>query len=232
MVKFFSKSLELLHSSSCSQARHESDEHRGLNERPKKVAGEEYMVNKNITLCLISILQNIEWKVNNQTHCNLLEACLFLVLEQTGRLVSEAVFTEHVAASDNPGHITKAKAFIKKDFTRFESRYIVQVLDAALGDENRKRLIAEVLSGKKSQNESNILTQPLIPNTNVLSRVTLLLQSTLVKSAIGESNMESLGMLTPPTEQLGQVSDEGEENYGSEWLLGRVWAIVGWDLIT
>ncbi|RKF83148.1 hypothetical protein GcC1_006001 [Golovinomyces cichoracearum] len=228
MVMFFRTSLDILHTSSRMQANHEKSHDHDPCDKGSDMEKTEYIVNKSVAHCLSSILRNIDWETNNSGHGSFLEGILFLILEHTGHLISEAVFLEHVAASDNPGNATKSTTIKDDKFTRFESRYIVQVLHAAFGDQNRKRVLAQVLS---ANNPSMFAPSAMLSN-DFLSRASFLLQSTLVKSAVGSDDLVSLRLPTPPTEEFDFNLDEGRNNYGSEWLLEQVWAIIGWDLVT
>ncbi|KAE9372298.1 hypothetical protein N431DRAFT_439408, partial [Stipitochalara longipes BDJ] len=162
---------------------------------------------------------------------------LFCVLEKAGRLVSEAVFAEHVATSDNPGNISKADDPLSSGLVKHESRYLVQILQAAVGGSKKRELIAQVLAqGKPTLNSQNRATESVISaalSGDLLSKVRKLLQSTLVKSAVGGLDLQTLRLPTPPLEEAEmQVEIEGEvEKYGSEWLIQSIWGIIGWDLI-
>ncbi|TQS38097.1 hypothetical protein Golomagni_01404 [Golovinomyces magnicellulatus] len=230
MVMFFRTSLDILHTSSRMQANHEKSHDHDPCDKSSDMEETEYIVNKSVARCLCSILRNIDWESNDSGHGSFLEGILFLILEHTGHLISEAVFLEHVAASDNPGNATKSTTIEEENFTRFESRYIVQILHAAFGDQSKKRVLAQVLS---ANNPSMFAPSPSAMLSNdLLSRASFLLQSTLVKSAVGSDDLASLRLPTPPTEESDFIHDEGRNNYGSEWLLEQVWGIIGWDLVT
>jgi hypothetical protein len=194
-------------------------------------------VTKYLANCLVSILDGIEWKVGRPGHADLLEGMLFCVLEEAGRLVSEAVFAEHVATSDNPGNISKTNDPMLQKSINHESRYLVQILQAAVGGTKKRELIAQVLAqGNPDSNEQRRLAgsaMSLALSGDLLSKTRKLLQSTLVRSAVGESNLETLRLPTPPLEETDMpLETNGQiEKYGSEWLVQSVWGIIGWDLI-
>jgi hypothetical protein len=238
MVMFFNKALKLLHTICKMQA--ESEVARD-NQRPRRKRSRaeerEYIVTKTLASSLASIACGIEWKVGQTGHADLLEGMLFCIMEQTGRLLSEAVFAEHVATSDNPGNISKTDDLVPSGSVKRESRYMVQILQAALGGIARRKLIAQVLALGKSSSfqQSHVAGSTLssTPPSNLLSKVKKLLQSTLVKSAVGGFDLETLRLPTPPIEEaeLAIEVDEELEKYGSEWLVQSVCGIIGWDMI-
>jgi hypothetical protein len=238
MVSFFNKSLNLLHNLSNLQTKHEAAQD-NLRPRHKRSRTEdsEYIVNKYLANSLSCIVHSLEWKAQKPGHTDLLEGMLFCILEHTGRLVSEAVFGEHVATSDNPGNIAKYDALVASGSFKNESRYMVQILQAALCGSTRKELIAKVLTqggtNEKIQFHLEGSTLSSALSSDLLFRTKKLLQSTLVKSAVGGHDLDTLRLPTPPIEELEpqvETSDEIEK-YGSEWLIENVWAIIGWDII-
>ncbi|POS82775.1 hypothetical protein EPUL_005742 [Erysiphe pulchra] len=233
MVIFFQKSLELMHSSGHLQVDHEKNHFRDAHSKDSTAIEEDYIVNKSVARCLTSILQNLNWDTKNPSHSDFCEGIIFLILDYTGRLISEAVFSEHVAGSNNPGNITNNVAEVNQSVIRFESKYIVQILQAVLDSESKKRVVVDILSSNINKHDRCTLVDPSMSCKGLFSRVTFLLQSTLVRSALGGENMESLRLPTPPAEGVKLNSVEGkEEKYSSEWLLEKVWDIIGWDLIT
>ncbi|RKF54859.1 hypothetical protein OnM2_094036 [Erysiphe neolycopersici] len=233
MVMFFQKSLELMHSSVYLQTEHEKYHFQDVCSKDSTTIEEDYIVIKSVARCLTSILQNLNWDAKNSSHSDFCEGIIFLILDYTGRLISEAVFSEHVAGSDNPGNITNTAAQVNQSVIRLESKYIVQILQAALDSESKKRVVANILSSNINRDDRCTLADLSMSYEDLFSRATFLLQSTLVKSAVGGETMESLRLPTPPTERVELDSVEGnEEKYSSEWLLEKVWGIIGWDLIT
>ncbi|KAN0110452.1 hypothetical protein V8E51_006839 [Hyaloscypha variabilis] len=238
MVMFCNKALNLRRSLGNLQAQFEVDQDA---QRPRqkrsRVEPREYTVTKYLANCLVSLLDGIEWKVGRPGHADLLEGMLFCVLEEAGRLVSEAVFAEHVATSDNPGNISKTNDPMLQKSINHESRYLVQILQAAVGGTKKRALIAQVLAqGNPDSNEQRRLAgsaMSLALSGDLLSKTRKLLQSTLVRSAVGESNLETLRLPTPPLEETDMpLETNGQiEKYGSEWLVQSVWGIIGWDLI-
>ncbi len=68
---------------------------------------------------------------------------------------------------------------------------------------------------------------------DLFSSVKKLLQSSLVKTAVGGPCMETLRMLTPPLEATNVENEEIAvfERYGTDWLIEAVWGLIGWDLM-
>jgi hypothetical protein len=238
MVMFFKKALCLLHNLASLQATSETipETQRPIQKR-SRIEEREYVVTKSLANSLASIAYSIEWKPGQSGHSNLLEGILFCILEHTGRLVSEAVFSEHVAVSDNPGNISKVDDSIPSRSVRHESRYLVQILRAAMGGLNKKEVIAQALAANSSTSSMN---GPLVGSTisstlsaDLLSKAKKLLQSTLVKAAVGGTDLESLRLPTPPIEEIDVPVevDDPVEKYGSEWLIQSVWGLVGWDMV-
>jgi hypothetical protein len=262
MVMFFNKALNLLQTVISLQTEHEAvHERRKSRHKRCRVDEEEYIVNKYLTKSLASMAYGLEWKADQPGHSDLLEGFLFSVLEHIGRLVSEAVFAEHVATSDKPGNITKNTPLSPaKD--SLESRYMIKILYAALGGSDRKDLVARVLAtGKRqlsrlrssvgssllspdkadikglsrySDAAEKVLQIANDPSGDLLSKGKKLLQSTLVKSAVGGGELETLRLPTPPAEESISILGANNENerFGSDWLIETVWALIGWDLIT
>ena len=195
---------------------------------------EEYVVNKYLARALASMSQ-MDWNVGQSGHCEILEGMLYFVLDHTGRLVSNAVFDEHVAKSDRPGNITQNGPPPLVEAVKLETRYIVQILYAALGTSSaRKELIARVLADR-SLNTSAQLRSIESSNTtqDILNKARKTIQSSLLKSAVGGDELE--GLKTPVSvdiESVVSVELHGHgEKYGVEWLLGSVWALVGWEMV-
>jgi len=236
LVMFFNKTLDFLKKLCSLQEEHEiiQRDRRQRDKRPR-IGEEEYAVNKYLTKMLASIAYSLEWKVGQPGHCELLEGILFSTIEHIGRLVSEVVFGEHVASSDNPGNITKSAHVAPKAPGRSEARYIVQVLHAALGGTDRKYLVSQILADKQTilRASETPSSEGLSENLLLLSKVKRLLQSTLMKSTIGGEELETLKLPAPPEErtEVRNVARIQAEKYGSDWLIETVWALIGWDLI-
>lgn len=235
LVLFFSKSLDFLRTLSNLQAETEEDRMRQMRWSKKARLEEgEYAINKYLAGMLASVSYGLEWKAAHPGHADLLEGILFTILEHTGRLLSEAVFDEHVAASNNLGNITKEGTSGCRSSARIEARYIVQVLHAALGGDERKDLVAQLLAAGKINAGS--LRQGSVHgvfSADLLVKAKKLLQSTLMKSAVGGEDLETLRLPTPPVERtvLPAAKGAGVERYGSDWLVETVWALIGWDLM-
>ncbi|KUJ21955.1 uncharacterized protein LY89DRAFT_390190 [Mollisia scopiformis] len=235
MVMLFNRGLNILRTISAEQATHDmaARSHSPQHKRPRIEAG-EYLVNKYLANALAAIAHNAQWKAQQPAHCEILEGCLFSILEHTGRLVSEAIFGEHVASSDLPANITTNAGSVVRGFVRPEARYIIQVLHALAGAGDRRGLVTQILAaGKTSLNEQLRATNPTNLDIfgDLLSKSKRLLQITLVKSAVGGADLESLRLPTPPLETSNVATEERLEKYGKEWLIEMVWGIIGWDIV-
>jgi hypothetical protein len=80
---------------------------------------------------------------------------------------------------------------------------------------------------------ANVQQYPQAEKTkDLLVKARKMIQSSLVKSALGGEELQSLKMPTTPDEEEPQTLEISTrvEMYGPEWLLESVWALVGWDL--
>ncbi|KAF4636782.1 hypothetical protein G7Y89_g1282 [Cudoniella acicularis] len=233
MVTFFNKVLNELQSMSKQQAEHEEQARRRLRHKRPKVEEQEYAVNKYISAALCSIVSNLEWGVGKPGHRDLLEGILFCILGHAGRLLSCAIFEEHVAKSKKPGNVTENNPLVGPETARFEARYIVQILYAAMGGSDKKSLVTEVLAFERGDAEPLRQLRNPPKCRSLVDKAKMVVQSTLVKSALGGEEFESLKLPAPPME--GNIFLEadvvGAEAYGSEWFVDIVWAIVGWDMV-
>lgn len=234
LAMFFNTALDHLHKVCTLQAENEGDSKRKTRKRRSKTDA-EYAVNKYLGQALISITR-LEWTAGSPGHSDILESILFSILAHTGRLVSNAVFNEHVAVSDNVGNITLDDTDTPRPGAHLEARYFIPILREAIGTTNDRRdLISRVLchGGRDSKNQRQA-TRPHMQEAaakSLLIKARKLLQETLVKFAVGGEELHSLAMPENP----GHLDDEVEpiydaEKYGREWLLESVWAIVGWEL--
>ncbi|PBP18532.1 hypothetical protein BUE80_DR010673 [Diplocarpon rosae] len=232
VVMLFKRTLDLLPIISGLQAEDERlDRSQHTRSKRTRVETAEYAVNKYLAQTLASTVKTLEWKHNQAGHTEILEGLLFSLLEHTGRLISYSVFGEHVAASDNPGNISKSLEAREDGVLSSESRYMVQVLHALLGGSDRKEFVAGMLASGRSSSRGIGLVS--VASGDMLSKTRKLLQSTLLKSTVGGIELESLRLPRPPSESSDlQQDDAVVETYGREWLLEIVWGLVGWDLMT
>lgn len=235
LVMFFKIALDHLHTVCTLQAENEIAERRRTRSKRVKIE-DEYAVNKYLCEALISIAQ-IEWKVELPGHSDVWEGILFSILDFTGRLVSNAVFNEHVAMSDHVGNITKEGPALLPEAAKLESRYIVLVLRAALGGSNaRKELVARILSAHPAKpdvpSRHGSLQASADHTHNLLIKARKTMQQTLVKSAVGGERLEGLRLPQPPEDDstYSSQADCCVEKFGQEWLLESVWALIGWEL--
>jgi len=235
MISFFQGSLSFFRTA-CEAQKVEASNNRGLRQKRIRTEIEEYAVNKLLAKMLSSILYSLEWKPHQPWHSDLLEGALYFILEYVGQLVSDATFGEQVASCDSPDNITNSVAINAKELSWFESKYVIQILHVALGGASSKDLVLEVLVGKSNSNVESRTTRShgtSIMSSELLSKARLLLQSTFMKHTIGASGHEILRMPSPPIEEVHLAIDTEEklEEYGSEWLVESVWALIGWDLV-
>jgi len=232
MVMFFNKSLEHLETLCNIQAEQELGDRLQMRNKRARLLDDEYAVNKHLTRTLTSITQ-MEWQVGQPGHCDILEGMLFSILDHVGKLVSTAVFKEHVGASDQVGNITKEGPPTLVEAAKLQTRYLVPVLHAALGrSTTRKELIMKVLADNKSAGQVQPRASSL-PSHDLVTKGRKLIQSALLKSAVGAEVLEGLKLPILPEDHVDYVPvgvDIRAEKYGSEWFLESVWALVGWEL--
>ncbi|KAH7342708.1 hypothetical protein BKA65DRAFT_586742 [Rhexocercosporidium sp. MPI-PUGE-AT-0058] len=239
MVMFFKNSLNFLETICALQSEDEQNQRKQStrNKRPR-LEGTEYAVNKYLAQTLALIAKEVDWKVNETSHRDILEGMLFFIIDHTGRLISESIFGEHVAASDNAANISNSPTTPASGLLRPESRYMVQVLYAALGGADRKALISQAISA--GHGDQNIISHGSIATQSgsttrgeTLRKAKKKLQGALRQSILGEIDPESLKLPEIPIE-MNEVEDTrvGVERYGKEWLLETVWGLIGWDMVT
>ncbi|KAE8444895.1 hypothetical protein EG329_014143 [Mollisiaceae sp. DMI_Dod_QoI] len=235
IVMIFKHGLGLLQTINHDQATHETMcQGQGPRTKRQRTEQPEFLVNMHLTNALATIAHNAQWKITQPAHSEILEGLLFSILEHTGRLVSEAVFGEPVADSDHAGNITEDGEKVVQDFVKPEARYIVQVLHAMTSDRQRSNLISEMLTvGKMSRNAPPGVMESNPPDLSgdLLSKAKKILQSTLVKGAVGGAELESLRLPIPPKEMTDVGTGSGIRKYGKDWLIEMVWGLIGWDMI-
>jgi hypothetical protein len=223
LVTFFKHALDYLHTISGLQAERQNADERGLRNKRARIEQNEYAVNKYLSRALVQ-MTGMDWKTGHLGHSEILEGMLCSVLAHTGNLLSHTIFNEHVAASDKQGNISLRGPTSQTAATKFEFRYIIPILHAALGGNTRRELVAKVLGDRRTGRSAS-------SEGHLLSTAKKLLQNTLVKSAVG-ADVEVLKLPEQPEEvevYSPGVSDRVEQ-YGPEWFLEAVWALVGWDL--
>lgn len=230
LVMFFKKALEHLQAICTLQAEHEDAGKRSTRSKRIKTGG-EYATNKYLCQALISIAQT-EWRVGKAGHSEVLEGILFSILDHTGRLVSNAVFDEHVATSNKPGNITLDTSRSLPGSANLEARYFVPILHAAIGGtETRKELLARVLSDRPGNSKNGSILAPVSSRHDLFLKARKRLQETLIKQAMGGEELDSLSLPTRPDDvDCSPPPSNCAEKYGPEWLLESVWAVLGWEL--
>ncbi|KAL2075570.1 hypothetical protein VTL71DRAFT_513 [Oculimacula yallundae] len=233
-VMFFRSSLDLLKTVSALQSEDEQiRQNQSTRSKRPRVEFVEYAVNKYLAQTLASIANEVDWDVRLPGHSEILEGMLVVVIQHTGRLLSDAVFGEDITA--------------ERGIVRLETRYVLPILYAALGGANRREQVNRVLSrefgdprsfpttsrnpalgasGSSGTNEPRVIGE-------LLKKVRTLLQSTLLQNTLGTNDLGGL-TLPPAPAEMSEIEDtrQGEEKYGKEWLLETVWGLLGWDLVT
>lgn len=224
LVAFFNKALDHLHTVSGLQAERENEQRGILCNKRAKTEQSEYAVNKYLSVTLVQVCQ-ADWKIGQLGHSEILEGILYSVLNHTGHLLSHTIFEEHVAASGKRGDISVGSTSPATAATKFEFRYIIPILHAALGGTARKDLVAQVLG------DSRRLGRSADQHGSLVSKAKKLMQETLIRSAVG-ADVE--GLKLPVQTEAGEVYSPSvshrAEKYESEWFLESVWALVGWEL--
>lgn len=216
LATFFDHVLKHLHDTSTIQIQYENEDpeyhqtHNGKRQRIQVRGADEYAINNYLMRMLVSIVKNNTWDKGHQSQ-EVFEGIMFSVLNHTGRLLSLAIFEEHVAASKAPGNISTRSAD-DSDFSKdvkCESRYLIEILRAVMTVHNR-------LSKKQ--------------DPALLQQAEKRIQATLINGTIGGLE-DTLKLPSVPEQVLGIAENSTIEEYGSEWLLARVWALVGWEMI-
>jgi hypothetical protein len=224
LVTFFRNALDYLHLVSGFQAERDNEDKGRLRNKRVRMEQDEYAINKYLSRTLVHICQ-VDWKIGQLGHSEILEGILCSIFNHTGHLLSHVVFKEHVAGSDNLANISIGDATSATAATKFEFRYITPILHAALGGTTRRELVDRILGDSRHTSVSVDL------HGNFISKAKKLMQETLVKSAVG-ADVEGLKLPAQPEE--AETYSPGVSNcveqYGSEWFLEAVWALVGWEL--
>jgi hypothetical protein len=224
LVAFFDKSLDHLHTLCNIQTENDVADVRRLRHKRVRTEG-EFAVNKHLTEMLVCVAQ-MEWKVGQIGHSEILEGILFLILDRTGRLLSNAVFGEHIASSNRIGNITKEDKGLFSESAKLETGYLIPILHAALGKSSaKKELVARVIAEKTDNANSS--------SSDFLVKARKLIQSSLLKSAVGGTELQGLNMPNPPADEDAHYIPQIASSvalHGSEWLIESVWALIGWEL--
>ncbi|TAQ87428.1 hypothetical protein B7494_g4251 [Chlorociboria aeruginascens] len=235
LALFYNHALSLLHELSNILSVDEIAS--GENHRPRhtakraKVEGGEFAVFKYLTKALTSIFEDIDWKIDRSEHIEVLEGILYSVLNRTGKLLSEAIFDEELATSKRPATIRDPESPLRNsEAMKLESRYLMQILHAALGGQPQKEIIAHVLANTSAVKGKGSGVQTLLePAMNRL-------QQTLLKGTLGVDGdaakfLDALKLPEPAEEEEVLDMENGHEQFGREWLIEQVWELVGWDTI-
>lgn len=235
LAMIFKKALDHLRTTCTLQAENEIEDGRRTRSKRAKI-DDEYAVNRYLCQALISITLT-EWKVGKPGHADILEGILFSILDHTGRLLSNAVFNEHVAISNKVGNIAADSPAPLSKAASLEARYIIPVLCAALGrSSTRRELVARILSERPTNSKEQIHQSSLRESAdyghNLLTKTRKKLQETLIKSATGGEELDCLNLPSPPDEDLDSSFEPAScaEKYSPEWLLESVWTVLGWEL--
>ncbi|TGO86280.1 hypothetical protein BPOR_0317g00090 [Botrytis porri] len=177
---------------------------------PVKVSvgnGEPMMI-RFIANLLIGILRKINWQQNNDLHKQIFEGTLATILDHTGKMLSDIIFRENVAASRLPGNISSGEPSLQlsKNESALKSKYLIHILEMALKIQKEKM-------GTGTTEE-------------LLKKAKRKIQNTLKNSIIGGG---LLGLKIPDhidEEPIDIPELEGLEMYGEEWTVQCVFTMV------
>ncbi|ESZ96314.1 hypothetical protein SBOR_3294 [Sclerotinia borealis F-4128] len=158
---------------------------------------------------LIDILRRVNWQQDNELHEQIIEGILATILNYIGKLMSNIIFHEEVAASNVPGNISSGEISLPPTTmeSELESKYLVPILHVAL----------EVFKENKMPG----------PTEGLVKREIKRIQNTFTNSLIG-GNLMALAVPERITEEPLDIPGlEGLEMYGNEWTIQSVFSMVG-----
>ncbi|TGO42870.1 hypothetical protein BHYA_0005g00040 [Botrytis hyacinthi] len=169
---------------------------------------DEPMMVRFVANLMIGVLRKTNWQKENDLHKQIIEGMLAIILNHIGRLISDIVFKEDVAASKLPGSITSGGPSLNstKNDSSLKSKYFIHILEMAL----------------KIQEE----TMGAEPTEELLEKAKRKIQNTLKNSIIGGG---LLGLKMP--DQIAEESIDipelkGLELYGEEWTVQCVFTMI------
>ncbi|TGO13267.1 hypothetical protein BTUL_0073g00350 [Botrytis tulipae] len=172
---------------------------------------DEPMMVRFVANLMIGILRKINWQKENDLHKQIIEGMLAIILNHIGRLISDIVFKEDVAASKLPGNITSGGPSLNstKNESSLKSKYLIHILEMAL----------------KIRKE----TMGVGPTEELLQKAKRKIQNTLKNSIIGGG---LLGLKLPDQiaeEPIDIPELKGLEMYGEEWTVQCVFTMIEMD---
>jgi hypothetical protein len=180
---------------------------------------------------LAKILSCPDLQKANTSHIEVLEGMLSILLQRTGELLSEVVFSNVVSSSTRPGRIASSTpetpSSLKELAAEITGRRLASILQYALEgrSEKEKVSVAAMLSGTK-------LSGKHAKETTLLTRARHRLQETLLKGIFGQDGEEFMNALrTPDTVENCATGTPHAFGVRNEGFVESVWSAVGWDLI-
>ncbi|RDW88745.1 hypothetical protein BP6252_00777 [Coleophoma cylindrospora] len=192
-------------------------------ERPKKhprvkkdsSSRSDYVIRGYLRDFITTILYKVSWNVDLGTHRELYEGILTLILKHMSDVLTKLMFEEIVASSIPP-----SPAEVAQRATHLESRFLVPILCAALGegDPQRKDLCLTMLAKTHAT-----------PNLNKARRS---IQATLTKFITGADRLGDT--LKSPGQLKGTIPDvevPEMEEFKPQWVMNAVVSLVGFDMV-
>ncbi|KAF7899558.1 hypothetical protein EAF00_003894 [Botryotinia globosa] len=212
LCSFFDKALNEMHSLCIKKAKLPIRSANSISDRMEISAhNDEPMMVRFVANLMIGILRKISWQKENDLHKQIIEGMLAMTLSHIGRLISDIVFEEDVAASKLPGNITSRDPSLNstKNESSLKSKYLIHILEMAL----------------KIQKE----TMGVGPTEELLQKAKRKIQNTLKNSIIGGG---LLGLKLP--DQIAEESIDipelkGLKMYGKEWTVQCVFTMIEMD---
>ncbi|RDW94684.1 hypothetical protein BP5796_00447 [Coleophoma crateriformis] len=175
----------------------------------------DYIVRGYLRDLIMTILYKISWNVNLGTHRELYEAILTLILKHMAEVLTKLMFEEIVASSIPP-----SPAEVAQRAAHLESRFLVPILCAALGegDPQRKDLCLTMLAKTHAT-----------PN---LSKARRSIQATLTKFITGVDGFgDTLKSLNQLKGTMPDVEVPEMEEFEPQWVMNAVVSLVGFDMV-
>ncbi|KAF5877684.1 uncharacterized protein Bfra_002052 [Botrytis fragariae] len=212
MCSFFDKALNEMHRLCITKAKLPIRSDNSASDRVEVSAdNNEPLMIRFLANLLISILRNISWQQKNDLHKQTFEGMLAIILDHTGKMLSEIIFKEDVASSRLPGNVSSGEPFLRlsPNESTLKSKYLIYILEMAL----------------KIQKE-NMGTGPTEELLKVAKKK---IQNTLKNSIIG-GNLSGLKVPDQIVEEPVDIPElEGLEMYGEEWTIQCVFTMIEMD---
>ncbi|KAF7959711.1 hypothetical protein EAE96_001322 [Botrytis aclada] len=212
LCSFFDKALKEMHRLCITKAKLPIRSGNSTSDSVEVSVGDgEPMMIRFVANLLIGILRNINWQQRNDLHKQIFEGMLAIIFDHTGKMISNIIFREDVAASKLPGNISSGGPSLQlsKKESILKSKYLVYILEMAL----------------KVQKE-NMSTGP---TEKLLNKAKRKIQNTLKNSIIG-GNLSGLKVPDRIAEEPIDIPElDRLEMYGKEWTLQCVFTMIEMD---